>query len=114
MLCLSSTIVEHVGTPTYVYSLKRVVANIERIRQTFRSFDAHIHYSAKANNNLSVLRTVVDHGAGIDCVSAGEIYKALKAGRSTRKHRLCGRGQNSLMRFDMLWSSELAGLTSKM
>ncbi len=76
----ASAIVEQVGTPTYVYSLKRVVANIQHIRQAFRSFDAHIHYSAKANNNLAVLRAVINQRVGVDCVSAGEIYKALKAG----------------------------------
>ncbi|NWG15899.1 MAG: diaminopimelate decarboxylase, partial [Chloroflexi bacterium] len=42
--------------------------------------DAHIHYSAKANANLAILRTLVAAGAGVDAVSGGEIYRALLAG----------------------------------
>lgn len=74
------SIVESVGTPTYVYSLKRAVANLRRLQDAFSTIDAHIHYSAKANNNHDLLRTLVAAGAGVDCVSGGEIYAALKAG----------------------------------
>jgi len=34
----------------------------------------------KANSNLNVCRTLVNEGAGLDIVSGGELYKALKAG----------------------------------
>jgi diaminopimelate decarboxylase len=39
-----------------------------------------IHYSIKANGNLALLRLLKDAGLGMDAVSAGEIYRALKAG----------------------------------
>ena len=68
------------GTPVYVYSLPRLRANYERIRQAFAGLDAHIHYSAKANGNLAVLTALIDAGAGIDAVSGGEIHRALAAG----------------------------------
>jgi diaminopimelate decarboxylase len=42
--------------------------------------NAHLHYSAKANANLSILRALIGAGAGIDAVSGGEIFRALKAG----------------------------------
>ncbi|NWG17406.1 MAG: diaminopimelate decarboxylase, partial [Chloroflexi bacterium] len=64
------------GTPVYVYSQRRARANLERIRQAFATMDAHIHYSAKANANLAILRTLVAAGAGVDAVSGGEIYRA--------------------------------------
>lgn len=67
------------GTPIYVYSLKRAVQNFEQIKKAFSQFDAHIHYSAKANANLTILRTLIQQGAGIDAVSGGEIFRALKA-----------------------------------
>lgn len=74
------TIAQEVGTPFYIYSLPRALANLARIREAFAPLNAHIHYSAKANANLAVLSALVKAGAGVDAVSAGEVYKALKAG----------------------------------
>lgn len=68
------------GTPAYVYSLPRALRNYRRIADAFAGFDAHIHYSAKANANLAVLSALIQAGAGIDAVSAGEAYRALRAG----------------------------------
>jgi diaminopimelate decarboxylase len=73
-------IAAQVGTPAYIYSLRRALGNLRRIQTAFVPLNAHIHYSAKANGNLAVLRTLIDAGAGIDAVSAGEIFRALKAG----------------------------------
>ncbi len=73
-------IAAEVGTPVYIYSLRRALHNLERIRAAFQALRPHIHYSAKANANLAILRVLVEAGAGVDTVSAGEIYKALKAG----------------------------------
>lgn len=69
-----------IGTPLYVYSLRRALDNLKRIRQAFANLKPHIHYSAKANANLALLRALVGAGAGIDAVSGGEIYRALRAG----------------------------------
>jgi diaminopimelate decarboxylase len=57
-----------------------VLDNLARIRTAFGDLKPHIHYSAKANASLAVLRTVISAGAGIDAVSGGEIYKALLVG----------------------------------
>jgi diaminopimelate decarboxylase len=73
-------IVAHVGTPVYIYSLRRALANLARIRSAFASLNPHIHYSAKANANISILAALVNAGAGVDAVSAGEIHRALLAG----------------------------------
>lgn len=78
--CSVAAIAVQVGTPFYLYSLKRVRNNLDRIRTAFHMLSPHIHYSAKANANLAVLRTLADAGAGVDAVSAGEIYRALTAG----------------------------------
>jgi diaminopimelate decarboxylase len=73
-------IVAQCETPTYLYSLPRALANLRRVQTAFAELQPHIHYSAKANANLSVLRTLIEAGAGIDTVSGGEIYRALRAG----------------------------------
>lgn len=83
-------IVAHTNTPAYIYSLKRILANYDRLTA---AFNAHIHYSVKANNNLTILRTLIEAGAGIDAVSAGEIYKALKAGAAADSIVFAGVGK---------------------
>lgn len=75
-----SEIAAQVGTPVYVYSLPRILSNYQRLSQAFAPLNPHIHFSAKANANLDVLRALVGVGAGIDAVSGGEIARALKAG----------------------------------
>jgi diaminopimelate decarboxylase len=89
----AAEITNSVGTPVYIYSLKRMLENYERIKAAFASLDSHIHYSAKANANLAILKTLIEVGAGIDCVSAGEIFRALKAGAKSENIVFAGVGK---------------------
>ncbi|MEL6308533.1 MAG: diaminopimelate decarboxylase [Chloroflexota bacterium] len=86
-------IATHMGTPTYVYSLKRVLDNYRRIQDAFATVKPHVHYSAKANANIQILKTLLSVGAGIDCVSAGEIFKALKGGAKGEQIVFAGVGK---------------------
>ena len=86
-------IVAQTGTPTYIYSLRRAHDNLERIRAAFAGLDAHIHYSAKANANLALLRSLIQAGTGIDTVSAGEIHRALLAGAKAQTIVFAGVGK---------------------
>ncbi len=89
-------IAAEVGTPVYIYSH----ATLER---HFRVFDEAlaqgrtkkhlICYSVKANSNLAVLRTLVALGAGVDTVSRGEIYRAIKVGCDPKKIVFSGVGK---------------------
>lgn len=67
-----------VGTPCYVYSRDRLLENFQRVKSAFPQ--ARIHYSLKANANLALIRLLVEAGAGLDAVSGGEIFRALRAG----------------------------------
>lgn len=87
-------IVTHMGSPTYIYSLRRAIGNYQQIASAFAHLDPHIHYSAKANGNLQILQALVQAGAGIDCVSGGEIYKALYAGASADDIVFAGVGKS--------------------
>lgn len=88
-------IAAEVGTPVYIYSLRRMLANLVRVRAAFAPLNAHIHYSAKANANLSILRAIVGADAGIDAVSAGEIYRALRAGAKAEDIVFAGVGKTA-------------------
>ncbi|MBK9122332.1 MAG: diaminopimelate decarboxylase [Chloroflexi bacterium] len=81
------------GTPLYVYSLRRIAANYRAIATAFTPLDAEIHFSAKSNGNLAILETLVKQGAGIDAVSAGEAYRALRAGCAPAKIVFAGVGK---------------------
>lgn len=88
-----SLLADNCGTPLYVYSRTRLLENYGRITRAFKSLDAHIHYSAKANANLSILEALVNAEAGIDAVSAGEIHRALAAGCAAERIVFAGVGK---------------------
>ena len=77
---LLATIAQAVGTPVYVYSLPRILSQLERLKAAFAPLPIAIHYSAKANANLDILEALVQAGVGIDAVSGGEIWRARQAG----------------------------------
>jgi diaminopimelate decarboxylase len=66
------------GTPLYVQDLDRVREHYDRVAGAFP--DADVHYAVKANAGRAVLETLRDAGAGAECASAGEVYRALDAG----------------------------------
>jgi diaminopimelate decarboxylase len=86
-------IAAEVGSPVYVYSH----ATLERHYKVFDdALAGHKHivcYAMKANSNLAVLRTLVALGAGVDTVSKGEIFRALKAGADPKKIVFSGVGK---------------------
>ncbi|MDX2160732.1 MAG: diaminopimelate decarboxylase [bacterium] len=99
-----NSILQSVGTPVYIYSLKRILTNYYTIRDAFfgAGIHAHVHYSAKANANLAILRTLIAAGAQIDAVSGGEIYRALQAGASPKSLVFAGVGKTvSELRYAM-------------
>lgn len=73
-------ITHEVETPLYLYSLRRALSNYHAIESAFFHLRPHLHYSAKANATMAILKALIQAGAGIDAVSGGEIYKAVTAG----------------------------------
>ena len=71
-------VAEAVGTPVYIYSYKTLVEHFRKLRRAFRSLRPLICFSVKANGNLAILRLLVREGGGLDIVSGGELYKALR------------------------------------
>jgi diaminopimelate decarboxylase len=68
------------GTPLYVYSYHTLIDHFMKLKTAFREIEPFICYSVKANSNLAILKTLVDKGAGLDIVSGGELFIALKVG----------------------------------
>lgn len=76
---------QHYGTPLYVYSYHTLIGHYVKLKEAFHSIDPLICFSVKANSNLALLKALVDKGAGLDIVSGGELFRALKAGCPARK-----------------------------
>jgi diaminopimelate decarboxylase len=86
-------IAKEVGTPTYIYSKKFFVDHYEEFQGAFKEINHRIFYASKANYNINVIRLFNDLGAGIDVNSAGEFYRAVKAGVSTDNMIFSGVGK---------------------
>lgn len=67
-------------TPLYVYSYHTLIGHFLKLKNAFREVEPIICYSVKANSNLAILKALVDKGAGLDVVSGGELYRAIKIG----------------------------------
>ena len=68
------------GTPLYVYSHATLLDHYRKLKTAFREISPLICYSVKANSNLSILKALVGAGCGLDIVSGGELFRAIKAG----------------------------------
>lgn len=73
-------IIKEYDTPFYLYSLNTVMSHYDKIREAFKELDPLICFSMKSNSNLTLCRALVASGAGLDIVSGGELYKAIKVG----------------------------------
>lgn len=78
-------IAKKVGTPFYLYSRKTLLDHFRKIRNAFREIEPLICFSMKSNSNLSVCKALLNEGAGLDIVSGGELYKAMKIGADPKK-----------------------------
>ena len=82
-----------VGTPCYVYSASAIREQYRQLRDAMGKLDARLHYSVKANSSIAILALLRELGAGLDIVSGGELFRALKAGYSGRDIVFSGVGK---------------------
>lgn len=89
-------IAQDVGTPFYCYSRKSLSENFSKFSDAFSQAgiaDYKICYAIKANSNIHLVRILADMGSGIDAVSAGEIFRSIKAGINPKKIVFAGVGK---------------------
>ena len=83
----------HYGTPLYVYDFDTIEQRFNELKDAFKARKSIIFYAVKANSNLSVLKHLGELGAGCDCVSIGEVKRALYAGIAKYKIIFSGVGK---------------------
>ncbi len=81
------------GTPYYAYDFDHITSQYKTLKEAFKARKSLIAYAVKANSNLSVIKHLSDLGAGADCVSIGEVKRALKAGVANYKIMFSGVGK---------------------
>jgi diaminopimelate decarboxylase len=82
---LINNLAERFGTPLYVYSYQTLTDHFTKLKKAFEPVNPLICYSVKANSSLSILKALVDKGAGLDIVSGGELFRARKVNCPAKK-----------------------------
>ena len=80
-------------TPLYVYNLDYMTNQYQELKDAFKGRKSILAYAVKSNSNLSVIKHFADLGAGADCVSIGEVRRALLAGVAPYKIIFSGVGK---------------------
>jgi len=81
------------GTPLYVYSANTIRDHYTRLSSALSELDLLVCYATKANSNIGVLNQLVKLGSGFDIVSAGELFRVIKAGGDPSKCTFAGVGK---------------------
>src|SRR5688572_13936461 len=90
-----SQIAKEIGTPCYIYSHATLTRHIRAYDSAFKSIPHLIAFAMKANSNLAILKLMASEGSGVDIVSGGELFRALKAGVPVSKIVFAGVGKNA-------------------
>ena len=80
-------------TPYYVYDFDHITEQYTELKEAFKARKSLVAYAVKANSNLSVIKHLANLGAGADCVSIGEVKRALKVGIAPYKIIFSGVGK---------------------
>lgn len=88
-----SSLAREYGTPLYVYDFDHIKARFLALKEAFAGRKSLIAYALKANSNLSVVQHLGRLESGADCVSIGEVKRALKAGIPAYKVIFSGVGK---------------------
>lgn len=83
------------GTPAYVYSAATILNNFQRLDRALAPVEHMVCFAVKANSNLAVLNLLAREGSGFDIVSAGELFRVLKAGGRADKCTFAGVGKTT-------------------
>ena len=87
---------EKYDTPLYVYDFDEITKNYNTLKDAFKARKSMLCYAVKANSNLSVLKHLATLGSGCDCVSIGEVKRALIAGVEKYKIIFSGVGKKDI------------------
>ncbi|MCX2574360.1 diaminopimelate decarboxylase [Pedobacter sandarakinus] len=84
----------NIETPFYYYDTDLLQKTLEACASAAKPYGFHIHYALKANFNPVILDQIKTIGFGADCVSAGEVRRAVEVGFENKKIVFAGVGKS--------------------
>lgn len=81
-------------TPFYAYDMGLLDATLRAIAEAAPEKWMKVEYAVKANHNPEVLRAIAGAGLGADCVSGGEIARAIECGFNPESITFAGVGKS--------------------
>lgn len=81
-------LVKYFGTPLYVMSEEVIRDNCRRYKNAFQKYyqgNGQAVYASKALSCMEICRIINEEGLGLDVVSGGELYTAIKSGFPVEK-----------------------------
>ncbi|KAF4515896.1 hypothetical protein B566_EDAN000132 [Ephemera danica] len=90
-----SRIAKEVGTPCYVYSHSTLIRHFRAYDSAFKHIPHVIAFAMKSNSNLAILSLMAKEGSGVDIVSGGELFRALRSGVPASKIVFAGVGKTA-------------------
>jgi diaminopimelate decarboxylase len=81
-------------TPFYYYDLSLLQDTLNTCADAAKLYNFHVHYAMKANFNQTVLQKIKAVGFGADCVSGGEVTKAIELGFDKNQIVFAGVGKS--------------------
>ena len=75
----------NIETPFYYYDTDLLQKTLRTCAEAAAPYHFHIHYALKANFNAVLLEEIKGIGFGADCVSAGEVRRAVEVGFDHQK-----------------------------
>lgn len=88
------TELEAFETPFYLYDLDLLKDTLEACKLASEKYQYKVHYALKANSNPAVLKEIVKHGFGADCVSGNEVIRAYEQGFDASEIVFAGVGKS--------------------
>lgn len=85
---------EKLSTPFYYYDLAVLRKTLSEVQSLGNAHKFHVHYALKANSNPEILKLIQSYGLGADCVSGGEVKRAVETGYSSNKIVFAGVGKS--------------------
>lgn len=77
---MTDKLLQEFSTPFYLYDEEVIQNKVLFLNSLDFKFDFKFHFAVKANPNLAILNLIKKYNFGAEVVSAGELFKSLKAG----------------------------------
>jgi diaminopimelate decarboxylase len=75
-----SSVAKEFGTPVFAYDGKKIIDQLQNLKNAFSDNPLKVKFALKSLSNISILKLLHKHGAGMDAVSINEAKLAIGVG----------------------------------